>query len=63
MNSTSIERFVEIVDHSVAKMDLNTIEECFWDTGDPMIVSARLGFQEVRETTLLSFEPGLRCFY
>ena len=49
LDNGKIERFVEIVAHSVEKMDLNAMEECFWDTGDPMVVSAKLGFQEIRE--------------
>lgn len=49
MDNGNIERFAEVVEHSVEKMDLNALEECFWDTGDSMVVQAKLGFQEVRE--------------
>jgi len=49
MDNGSIERFIEVVSHSVEKMDLNALEECFWDTGDSMVVLAKLGFQEIRE--------------
>ncbi|MDD5772452.1 MAG: hypothetical protein PHX78_03200 [bacterium] len=49
MDNGKIERFVEIAAHSVEKMDLSAMEECFWDTGDSMVVLAKLGFQEIRE--------------
>ncbi|MEW6087436.1 MAG: hypothetical protein AB1498_03965 [bacterium] len=49
MDNGKIDRFIEVMEHVIAKMDLNSVEECFWDTGDPMTVSAKLGFQEIRE--------------
>ncbi len=48
MDNGKIDSFVEVVEHVAAKMDLNAVEECFWDTGDPMIVTAKLGFREIR---------------
>ncbi|MFH1288975.1 MAG: hypothetical protein ABII25_09830 [bacterium] len=49
MDSGTIDSFVRVVGHITAKMDLNSVEECFWDTGDPMVVSAKLGHPEIRE--------------
>ncbi len=48
MDEWSIDKFVGVVERVVARMDLTSVEECFWDTGDPMVVLAKLGLSEVR---------------
>lgn len=49
MDDGKADRFVSVLEDVAAKMDLSLVEECFWDTGDPMVVLAKLGSPEIRE--------------
>lgn len=49
MDDGKADRFISVLEDVVARMDLSSAQECFWDTGDPMVVLAKLGTSEIRE--------------